>query len=249
LHAAANPLKPELPVSFAKHISQAALAGAWLIALSLATAAEGDPPVPLESVRVSDLVVVSAGSNFLTFNETIVVTPIKRKPDHERPDPVNLVHLLLTPLWIKEGENYRLAFPVMKPTLNMTHGRVRRVALVRPDGEPVSSVTEATPECRYAFTVEFGHVIPARFTVNVFHSTNAGLPLGADLAFIASGDGQAVRSGPPESFYTTLRVKGDPPLNPWQVVQDGQKLARVDSSSVRLEREKRIVIRFRAESE
>jgi hypothetical protein len=236
-------------VSFARFISQAALAGAWLIALPAAAAAEGDAPVPLESVRASDLVVVSAGTNYIAFNETIVVNPIKRKDPKERPDPVNLVHLLLTPLWIKEGENYRMAFPALKPTLNMTHGRVRRVALVRPDGEAVSSVAEATPECRYAFTVEFGHVIPERFTVNVFQSTTQGVPVGADLFFIASGDGQAVRSGPPESFYTTLRVKGDAPLNPWQVLLEGEKVARADSYSVRLDREKRYVIRFRAESE
>jgi hypothetical protein len=237
-------------VPLAKFISLAALAGALLMALPTSVAgAEGDVIEPLASVRASNLVVVSAGSNFLTFNETIVVTPIKRKPDNERPEAVNLVHLLLTPLWIKEGDNYRMAFPAMKPTLNMSHGRVRRIALVRPDGELVSSVAEATPDCRYAFTVEFGHVIPARFTVNVFQSTNAGLPMGADLVLHASNDLQPARSGAPESFYTTLRVKGDAPLNPWQVTHDGEKLARADAYSVRLDREKRYVIRFRAESE
>jgi hypothetical protein len=230
-------------------ISRFAAAGALLLASAVPAAAAGDAIEPLASVRTQDDIVITVGTNHVTFTETIVLAPIKRKPDHERPDPVNLVHVLLTPLWVKEGTSMRPAFPALKPTMNMSHGRVRRIMLVRPDGDHVSSLAEFTPDCRYALTVEFGHVIPDKFTVTVFQSSNTGVAPTAELMFTASNDGQPRRSGAPASHYTSIRLKADPPLAPWVAMQGEERLKRVDAYSVRIEREKTHRIRFAAEAE
>ena len=47
-----------------------------------------------------------------------------------------------------------------------------------------------------------------------------------------------------ETFFTLMRVKTEPTLDPWHIVKDGEILPRADSSSVRLDRNVSHTIRF-----
>src|SRR5262249_46741469 len=131
---------------------------------------------------------------------------------------------------------------------NLSHGRIRRFILTRPDGESVSSMDEATPDCAYVLTLDFGHVVPKRFTVTLDLATG-GITRDTELTYNASNDGQPIRSGPTESTFTQLRVYPDPALQPWKVVQGDKVIPRFDSTTVRLEREVEHTIRFGANAE
>jgi hypothetical protein len=61
---------------------------------------------------------------------------------------------------------------------------------------------------------------------------------------MASNDGQALRSGPPESKYTELRVFPSGALEQWTILQGEKVLDRTNPSTVRLERGVSHTIRF-----
>jgi hypothetical protein len=219
-----------------------------LVCAAAAKAADGDTPAePLHTVRSENRIVLQASTSNLTLTETIVVSPVAVKKENEQPGAVNLVHLLLSPLWIKEGESQRPAFTVVRPYINVTHGRIRRLALVRPDGEPVISPDLMTPDCRYVLTLEFSHALPKRFTVTVTMAQPTGIEAENELLYTASNDGQPFGSGPPESFYTVLRVIAEATLGPWKVMEGDKVLPRADSTSVRLNRNVSHTIRFGSE--
>jgi hypothetical protein len=215
-----------------------------LMCAPAAKAADGKPPdEPLHTVRAENRIVLQVSTSNLTLTETIVVSPVAVKKENEQPGAVNLVHLLISPLWIKEGESQRPAFTVVRPYINVTHGRIRRLALVRPDGEPVSP-DQMTPDCRYVLTLEFSHAVPKRFTVTVTMAQPTGIEAENELLYTASNDGQPFGSGPPESFYTVLRVIAEATLGPWKVMEGDKVLPRADSTSVRLNRNVSHTIRF-----
>jgi hypothetical protein len=163
------------------------------------------------------------------------------------PGEAHLFHLLIPPLWMKEGSEERPAFRTLRPYYQSSHGRIRRFALVRPDGEKVLTIENITPDCRYVLTLEFGHVIPERFTVNISFTSSSGINPEAQFLYTPSNDGYPVRSGPPESVITELRVNADPPLQPWKVLQGEQSLSRLTPYVVQLNRELNHVIRFAQE--
>ena len=209
-----------------------------------AVAAIGIAPLDsLQAVRAKDQVVLYAGSNLLSLTQTIVMETIRLKPENERPGSANIVELLIYPLWIKDGDSVRPAFPVLKPRLTLTHGRVRRFALVKPDGESVGSVARITPDCAYVLSLEFGHVIPKRFTVTIDMATS-GIGRDTELAYMPSNDGQPLRSGPTESTYTEFRIIPDSSLQPWHVAQGERSIPRASSSTVHLDRGVDHTIRF-----
>jgi len=200
---------------------------------------------PLDTVRIQDRVTLHARRAYLTFTETLVVTPIATPGDGLRRAGPFVVHLLIAPFWLRDGNEERLAFPVLRPQLNYSHGRVRRFALVRPDGETVRSVAEATPECRYVLTLDLGHVRPERISVTVQMSAPTGLSRGAELVYSPSNDGRPFRSGPPESFQTVVHILADEALEPWTAFQGENIVPRADTPpSVTLQREQRHEIRF-----
>jgi hypothetical protein len=207
----------------------------------LAGAEDGRPVEYLQVVRAKDQVTIYAGTTLLSLTENIVFETLGDKVG--RPGTGNRVDLIIYPLWIKEGDSLRPAFPVLRPRLTLSHGRVRRFVLTHPDGESVGSIAQATPECAYVLSLEFGHVIPKRFTVSIDLAT-AGIRRETELTFMASNDGQPLRSGPAESTYTELRVFPDSQLQPWLAAQGEQVLARVNSATVHLERGVSHVIRF-----
>jgi hypothetical protein len=220
------------------------IAALFLVATRLTGATESEVlSQTLQTTRIRDQLTIYAGSNFLTLSETIVLTPLKVAKERERPGASSIVNILVTPLWIRDGSGQRPAFNIMRPLLNLTHGRVRRFTLVNPDGDTVRSIADMTPECRYVLTLEFGHVIPDRFTVTVNMSTG-GIRPDTELHYTPSNDGQPVRSGPPESFYTELRVNADGSLESWQVAQGDKLLPRASSVTVRMERDLSHTIRF-----
>src|SRR5688572_1906707 len=112
------------------------------------------------TVRSRDHITLHARIAYLTLSETIVLTPAGVKQDHQRPGAVNHVNLLIAPFWLKEGTREGPAFPVLRPQLTLSHGRVRRFAMVRPDGETIRSIDEMTADSRYVLTLEFGHMLP-----------------------------------------------------------------------------------------
>lgn len=215
---------------------------AWI---PVAGAAEADPANDvLPTVRSEDSITLTVGGSFLNLSEVITMTPIDVKVVNERPGSANVVHLLISPLWIKEGDSQRPAFTTVRPYITPSHGRVRRFALMRENGEDVRNVEQMTPDCRYVLSLEFGHVIPKKFTVTVTMATPRGVPPETEFLYTPSNDGQPFRSGAPETFYTSIRVKTEPSLDPWHIMKGGQILPRADSSSVRLERNVSHVIRF-----
>jgi hypothetical protein len=220
-------------------------AGLGLLAL-LASAAERPQNDPLQIRRVQNLVTIYAGTSLLSLTETIVAETIRTTAANEDPGRTNIVQMIIRPLWIKEGDNLRPAFRVLKPRLNLSHGRIRRFALVKPDGESVTSTDAATPDCAYVLTLDFGHVVPRRFTVTMDLATG-GINRTTELTYMASNDGQALQSGPTSSTVTELRVFPDASLQPWKVTQGDKVLARVNSAGVHLEREVNSLIRFGAE--
>jgi hypothetical protein len=160
------------------------------------------------------------------------------------PGRPNLVHVLIPALWAREGGVERPVFSTQRPYFQSSQGRVRRFALLRPDGERVLTPDQMTPECRYVLTLEFGHVIPKSFTINVnFVSTQSTNPE-AEFLYTPSNDGYPVRSGPTEAFFTELRVKADAPLDPWKVIQDDKAVPRLTPYTVHLQREVSYVIQF-----
>ena len=228
-----------------------ALLGWALVPDLLAVDAASDPVnEPLLTVRASDRITLHARSAYMTFSETIVVTPAAVKNDRLRPGAVSLVHLLFAPLWLKDGNYLGPAFPVLRPQLTPSAGRVQRFALVRPDGEIVRKVDEMTLDCRYVLTLEFGHMLPEKFTVTIMMSSQTGLNPGAELMYTPSNDGHAFRSGPPESFETFVHIIADPVLEPWTVVKGDRVVPRAESfPSVILEREVGHTIRFGTKAE
>jgi hypothetical protein len=226
------------------------LPGLFLAASLVARATDADPVNQVVlTVRAEDIVRLLVGSGFVELRETIVVQPVSVKHEREKPGATSLIHLLISPLWIREGTRMRPAFTVMKPDLNPSHGRVRRFALVQPDGEVVRRLNEMTPESRWVLTLEFGHVIPKRFTVAIGLWSGRGITPDAEFVYTASNDGQPIRSGPPASIYTDLRVSPGSSLQPWNVVEGDQILPRIDSSTVRLNRDVSHTIRFGARAE
>jgi len=179
----------------------------------------------------------------MTFSETIVLTPAAVKNDRLRPGAVSIVHLLIAPFWLKDGNYQGPAFPVLRPQLTLSHGRVQRFALVRPDGETVRKVEEITQDSRYVLTLEFGHMLPEQLTVTVQMSSPTGLNPEAELLYTPSNDGHPFRSGPPESFQTVVHMIADPVLEPWKVARGDEVVPR-DGARVTLEREVSHTIRF-----
>ena len=186
---------------------------------------------------------LSVGAGFLTFNEKIVLAPVGGIQNLQ-PGKPNLFHLLIPPLWMREGGIERPAFSTLRPYYSSSHGRIRRFALLRPDGERVLTTDQITPDCRYVLTLEFGHVIPAQFTVNVGFSSSRSINAEAEFLYTPSNDGYPVVSGPSESVLTDLHVNADAHLQRWRVVQDNQEVAPVTPYLVRLARELDHVIRF-----
>ena len=197
---------------------------------------------PLRTLRVQDQIVIQVSPGNMSLTEKIVVSAIRK--ENEKRGETNVVHLLISPLWIKEPDNERAAFTVVKPYINLSHGKVRRFVLTLPDGETKNSPMEQTPESRWVLTLDLGHLVPDRLTVNIIMQQPSGIQPGAELHYTPSNDGQAIRSGPPETVQSELRVKADAALEPWEVEQHGKVLTRVDSSSVRVERDVPTVIRF-----
>jgi hypothetical protein len=195
------------------------------------------------AIRVADEVRLSIGVAGMSFNETIVLSPLDLK-EKRQPGRPNLLHVLIPPLWAREGGVERPAFNTLRPYYSSTHGRVRRFAVMRPDGERVLSNDQITRDCRYVLTLEFGHVVPERFTVTIGFSSNTGIGPETEFLYSASNDGYPVRSGPPESVFTLLRVNAEPPLLPWKVLQGDKVLPFATPYTVRLDRELNHVIRF-----
>jgi len=220
-----------------------------LVAIGLTAMMSGAVPreraagEPFRAVRAENRLMLSVGAGFLTFNEKIVLSPVGGIQNLQ-PGKPNLFHLLIPPLWMREGGVERPAFTTLRPYYSSTHGRVRRFALLRPDGERVLTTDQITPDCRYVLTLEFGHVIPAQFTVNVGFSSSRSINAEAEFLYTPSNDGYPVVSGPSESVLTDLHVNADAHLQRWQVVQDDREVAPVTPHLVRLAREMSHVIRF-----
>jgi len=220
-----------------------ALLGLTLFAPWLAAAIGEKTYISLPVVRSKDQVTIHASNGLLSLVQNIVLETQGVQRTTEPPGSSHLVELLIYPLWIKEGESLRPAFPVLRPRLTLSHGRVRRFTLVHPDGESVGSMAKVTPDCAYVLSLEFGHVIPRRFTVTLDFATG-GIRRETELRYMASNDGQPIRTGPAESTYTELRVFPDGSLQPWHAVQGERYLPRVNSATVHLERGVDHVIRF-----
>ncbi|MSU64972.1 MAG: hypothetical protein EXS38_02455 [Opitutus sp.] len=207
---------------------------------------DGREPVPFRAIRSRDQLVLRVGGGFLTFDETIVMKPIglKEKLPPGRP---NLMYVLIPPLWLKDGTVDRPAFSTLKPYYQSSQGRIRGIALRRPDGEKVLTPDQITPECRYILTLEFGHVVPDEFTVTIGFTSASGINPSAEFIYTPSNDGYPIRSGSPESVFTELRVNADGPLAPWKVWQGTDVLSRHTPYAVQLTREASHVIRFAQE--
>jgi hypothetical protein len=214
------------------------------VALLVPVFAADDGNEPLRTIRVQDRVTLQVSPGNMMLTQAIVVSAL-RKETEPRGQP-NFVHLLISPLWIKAPDSERPAFTIVKPYINLSHGKVRRFVLTRPDGETLNSPADQTPDTRWVLTLDLGHLVPERLTVNVIMQQPSGIEPGTELHYTASNDGQPLRSGAPESVLTELRVKADPALEPWEVRQNGKPLARVDSSSVRIDRDVPTAIRFGA---
>jgi hypothetical protein len=206
---------------------------------SASSAAEDNPPIV--TVRLKDEITMHARLAYLTFSETIVVAPAEKQPD--RPVGINVAHLLIAPMWLKDGNYQGVAFPELRPQLNLSSGRVRRFALVRPDGEAVRNVQEVTPECRYLLTIDFGHMVPEQVTVTVQMSSPVGLNPGAEISYQPSNDGHPRRPGPPASFQTVAHIIADEPLEPWTVTSGERAIPRKEAW-VTLERDVAHTIKF-----
>lgn len=198
---------------------------------------------PFRAIRARDQVTLTAGPGILSFNETITMTPtdVDKKLPPGRP---NLLHVLIPPLWMREGTAERPAFNTQRPYFQSSGGRVRSFALLKPDGERVLTEDQMTPECVYVLTLEFGHVIPQKFTVEVSFVSTRGINPDADYLYKPSNDGYAVRSGPTESVFTDLRINTDPSLENWRVLLENNELPRKSGHTVQLQREAGHVIRF-----
>src|SRR5690606_31943627 len=120
---------------------------------------------PLETIRAKDQVTIFAGTGLMSFTQVIVVEPIRATPARERPGNANFVQLLVTPLWIKQDDMLRPAFRVLRPRLNLSHGRVRRFVLTQRDGESVSSIEQTPRDAVYVLTIDLGHVVPRQLTI------------------------------------------------------------------------------------
>jgi hypothetical protein len=214
---------------------------------AVAVFAAAPPPVEpdtFRAIRVQDQLSLSVGTSFMTFNETIVLTPIDVQKDKLQPGKPNLVHILIPPIWLRDGEIERSAFGIQRPYFQPSHGRVRRFVLMRPDGERVLAVDQITPDCRYVMTLEFGHVIPDKITVQVSFTSSSGINPTTEFRYTPSNDGHPVRSGPTESVVTNLRVTAESHLQPWRVLQGDKQLPLATPYSVNIDREVGHVIKF-----
>lgn len=228
----------------------AILAGlAALSAPAVTAVGAGPEEEALHTIRAQDKILLQASTTNLTLTETIVVSPIDLKKENDRPGATNLVNLLVSPLWLTDGTFSGSAFTAVKPYLNLSHGRVRRFGLTRPDGEPVRNGEQMTPDCRYVLSVELGHVMPERLTVTITMAQPSGIRPGMELLYTPSNDGHPFRPGPPDAVYTQLRIRADGPLEPWQVWQGDKLLPRADSTAVSLERDVSHTIRFGVKAE
>lgn len=206
---------------------------------------DGPTAEPLVTVRASDRVMLYVRRPYMTMTETIVLAPAGPKTTTTRPGVNNVIHLLVAPFWLRDGSVEGLAFPMLRPQLTLSHGRVKRFALTRPDGEAVRHVSEATADCRYVLTLEFGHMMPDQLTVTMHFSAPVGLNPGAELLYTPSNDGHPLRSGPTESVQTVVRVIADEPLESWQVTKDGAVIERPSGyPAVTLDRDAAHVFRF-----
>lgn len=215
-----------------------------LFAAGLRGAAPREPEaVPFRALRAKDELTLSVGTGFLTFNQTIVLSPlgVKRTLEPGRP---NVVHVLIPPLWLRDAGIDRPAFRTLRPYYNSSHGRVRRFAVMKPDGEKVLSTDQLSPDCRYVLSLEFGHVIPERFTVTIGFSSSSGINPEAEFVYTPSNDGQPVVSGAPETVLTNLRINAEAPLQPWKVLHGDAELPKITPYVVQLQREASHVIRF-----
>jgi hypothetical protein len=204
-------------------------------------AAQSEDNPPIITVRLKDEITMHARLAYLTFTETIVVAPAEKKED--RPVGINIAHLLIAPMWLKDGTYEGAAFPVLRPQLNLSSGRVRRFALVRPDGEAIRTVQEITPDCRYLLTIDFGHMLPDRVTVTVQMSSPTGMSSGAEISYQPSNDGHPRRPGAAGSNQTVAHIIADEPLEGWIVTAGDRTIPRKEAW-VTLERDVSHTIRF-----
>jgi hypothetical protein len=215
----------------------------WVLVSPFAGAAGNPASEPLLTVRARDQIRLHVRSAYLTFSETIVLAPAPASQDRVRPGAVGVVHVLIAPFWFRDGASQGPAFPELRPQLTLSHGRVQRFGLVRPDGEPVRTIEDVTPDCRYVLTLELSHMLPEKLTITVQMSSPTGLNPGSELIYTPSNDGHPFISGPTESFHTQVHVIADPVLEPWTVVKGQEPVARIDKD-VALEREVTHTFRF-----
>jgi hypothetical protein len=117
----------------------------------------------LHCARIRDELTISLSEAEVFFFEVVTVVPEVR-PDNLK-NTRNVASFFILPILAKEPQGHRLLFPVLKPSITVSSGKVRDVTFRDNQGGEVDHPATMTTEGLCRFEVEFGSDIPQEFTV------------------------------------------------------------------------------------
>lgn len=171
------------------------------------TAPSSNYATSLFCARIRDELTISLGETEVYYSEVVTVVPDVR-PDNlvsER----NRAIFYIVPVLVKELQGYRLLFPVLKPTITMSSGKVSEVVFKDSDSVEVEHFAAMTVDGMHRFMVVFGREIPKEITI-VISMTAQRDPKDCRLELLCkmSDDGMGRAFGKPDSRLRILDSKG-----------------------------------------
>lgn len=161
----------------------------------------------LHCVRIRDELTISFGERKVYYSE-IVTIATKVRPDNLISE-INRVSFFILPVLCKDPRGNRLLFPVLKPTVAVTSGRVEDVAFKRSDGIGVEDASALTEDGMYRLMIVFGKEIPEEFTIVISMDVQRDAKnYNSELLCKFSDDGMGRIFGKHECMLRVLNCKG-----------------------------------------
>lgn len=209
-----------------------------------ARAATAPQKAALSCVRVQDETTLHVGRSYLSFTETIVLGTIIGD-ENRRPGVANMVHLWLSPLLLNDGNATRLALPVLRPQLTLSHGKIWMFRFTDSHANDATSAETMTSDGAYVVDIEFDHQPPEKFVLSIQITVPVGVQRGTEMTYLVSDDARPFDWAYPERSHFSLRVVTEAALGNWSVERDGVIVPSKEGTSVDVTKGKRYTIRIK----
>lgn len=196
------------------------------------------PTAGLLTKRARDELSINFGETDVCYFQVLKVET-RIRPENLDSD-INRADLFILPVLREEAQGGVLLFPVLKPTITVSSGRVDDLRFTRGDAVRIEEPQLMTSEGLYSFSVLFGKEIPREFTVTIsMTAPRNSKDHGSTLLCRMSDDGVGHIYGKPASFLRVLDAYGTR-----YVVKNGEaEMHRGEDAWVQVEAEKHYIVR------